>query len=113
MQKELQEEVEKNQRKFKAQSDDVVHKKPFIPEKSNKPLTDISGFTLNTEKRSEERAEFDMYLKKKEDEVTAQKKEVRKYQYLILKCFKTFCKMIIHHPVQLVISEFTQNQSHQ
>lgn len=76
MQLEEQARLEKEQREFHARSDAVLHKQPFIPEKSKKPLTDISGFTLNTEIRSEERTEFDMHRKRKEDELLAAKREV-------------------------------------
>lgn len=72
---EEQAKLEKEQREFRARSDAVVHKQPFIPEKSKKPLTDISGFTLNTEIRSEERNEFEMHRKRKEDELLAAKRE--------------------------------------
>lgn len=76
MQLEEQARLEREQREFRARSDAVVHKQPFIPEKSKKPLTDISGFTLNTEIRSEERNEFEMHRKRKEDELLAAKREV-------------------------------------
>ena len=73
---EMKEKDEAEQRKFKAQSDAILFKAPFIPEKSTKPLTDISTFTLNTEKRQEEREQFEARLKEKEDNLRAQKLEV-------------------------------------
>lgn len=72
--------VEKEQRKFLARSDAVVHKQPFVPEKSKKPLTDISGFTLNTEVRAGERMEYELHRKRKEDEILAAKREQEKRQ---------------------------------
>ena len=53
-----------------------MKKQPFIPEKSKKPLTDISTFTLNTEKRYEERQTFELHLKEKADEISLQRKLV-------------------------------------
>ncbi|XP_063597841.1 targeting protein for Xklp2-like isoform X1 [Penaeus indicus] len=72
---EEQARLDREQREFRARSDAILHKQPFIPEKSKKPLTDISGFTLNTEIRSEERNEFEMHRKRKEDELLAAKRE--------------------------------------
>ncbi|CAL4104480.1 unnamed protein product [Meganyctiphanes norvegica] len=69
-----QEREEREKRNFHARTESAVHKPAFIPEKSNKPLTDISGFTLNTDKRAEERKEYDQYLKQREAEMLAAKK---------------------------------------
>lgn len=64
------------QRKFHAQSGEVLYKQPFQPEKSKKPLTDISAFTLNTENRASERMKYELHRKQKEDEILAAKREV-------------------------------------
>lgn len=48
---------------FKARPADVIHKKPFEPKKSERPLTDITIVELNTERRAKEREEFDSLLK--------------------------------------------------
>ena len=48
---------------FKARPADVIHKKPFEPKKSERPLTDITTVELNTERRAKEREEFDTLLK--------------------------------------------------
>ena len=69
-------QAEAERRKFHAQSDQVVHKLPFIPEKSNKPLTEISNISLNTEKRASERADYDHQQKALEEEMLAAKKMV-------------------------------------
>lgn len=76
-QKEIEdrEKEEQEKRKFQARTDTAVHKQPFMPEKSKKPLTDISGFALNTDKRAEERKEYDQYLKQREAEMLAAKKQ--------------------------------------
>lgn len=71
---EEQEREEREKRNFHARSESAVHKQPFMPEKSKKPLTDISGFALNTDKRAEERKEYDQYLKQREAEMLAAKK---------------------------------------
>lgn len=47
--KEAQREAE--QRRFRTQSYDVVHKLPFVPEEFKKPLTEISNITLPTDTR--------------------------------------------------------------
>lgn len=75
-QKELedQEREERERRNFQANTDSAVHRQPFMPEKSKKPLTDISGFTLNSDRRAEERKEYDQYLKQREAETLAAKK---------------------------------------
>jgi len=69
------EREEREKRNFQARTDTAVHKLPFMPEKSKKPLTDISGFALNTDKRAEERKEYDQYLKQREAELLAAKKQ--------------------------------------
>jgi len=75
-QKELeeQEREDRERRNFQAKTDSASYKQPFMPEKSKKPLTDISGFTLNSERRAEERKEYDQYLKQREAETLAAKK---------------------------------------
>ncbi|KAK7078140.1 Protein tpx2 [Halocaridina rubra] len=75
-----EEKQDKERRTFKATSDDVVHKQPFIPEKSKKPCTDISGFILTTEVRSEARNEFDLHQKQRTDELSAAKRELEARQ---------------------------------
>ncbi|XP_068249880.1 targeting protein for Xklp2 homolog isoform X2 [Palaemon carinicauda] len=77
IQRKLEEEalLDKERRTFHAQSDAILHKQPFIPEKSKKVPTDISGFTLNTEVRAEERAQFELHQKQREDELLAAKRE--------------------------------------
>ncbi|XP_033625483.1 targeting protein for Xklp2 homolog [Asterias rubens] len=44
---------------FKANPANILYEEPFIPEKSAKPMTDISNFKLYTERRAEERKDFE------------------------------------------------------
>lgn len=62
------------QRKFHAQDDSVVRKNPFVPQKSNRPLVEISNVTLSTEVRAMERSKFDQQQKQMEEEMLAAKK---------------------------------------
>lgn len=48
---------------FKARPADIIHKKPFEPKKSERPLTDITTVQLNTERRAKEREEFETMVK--------------------------------------------------
>ncbi|XP_061197488.1 targeting protein for Xklp2 homolog isoform X2 [Saccostrea echinata] len=68
----------KAQAKFKAHPAKVVHQEPFCPQKSTKPLTDISGFELNTEHRSQKRENFEMYKKAREAQLEAAKREIER-----------------------------------
>lgn len=67
-------QLEAEQRKFRAQSGNVVHKTPFVPEKSQRPLTEISSFALNTEVRAGKRSEYDLQRKVHEEEMLMAKK---------------------------------------
>jgi targeting protein for Xklp2 len=64
-QQQLKQKMEEEARKlqqaaqFKAQSPVVIHKKPFQPKKSSRPVTDITAIEINTERRAKEREEFD------------------------------------------------------
>ncbi|XP_067137489.1 targeting protein for Xklp2 homolog [Centruroides vittatus] len=63
-QKEIEEELnrENEARIFKAKPSKVLYKSPFVPEKSTKPLSDLTSIYLNTERRAAEREKFE-YLK--------------------------------------------------
>ncbi|XP_071491574.1 targeting protein for Xklp2 homolog [Diadema antillarum] len=54
---------------FKAKSAEVIYKEPFIPQKPNKPLTEISEFTLNTDRRAVEREQYEQCRLRKELEL--------------------------------------------
>lgn len=45
--------------KFKAKQATVLYEEPFVPQKSTRPLTDVSDFRLNTERRSVQRHDFE------------------------------------------------------
>ncbi|XP_046842645.1 targeting protein for Xklp2-like isoform X2 [Xenia sp. Carnegie-2017] len=51
---------------FKAKPCKVVHDAPFVPQKSKKPLTEVSEFTLNTNSRAERHEELEMNKKERE-----------------------------------------------
>ncbi|XP_070575046.1 LOW QUALITY PROTEIN: targeting protein for Xklp2 homolog [Ptychodera flava] len=74
--KKIEDEL-KNQRAkasaFKAQPTTVLYSEPFVPEKTHKPLTEIEDFQLNTDKRSQQREQFEQYKKHKEQELEAEK----------------------------------------
>ncbi|KAF6212877.1 hypothetical protein GE061_010587 [Apolygus lucorum] len=53
---------------FKAKPATVLSKEPFIPKKSNVPLTDITEVQLNTERRAKVRAELEKARLEKEKE---------------------------------------------
>nr|E2RYF8.1 RecName: Full=Targeting protein for Xklp2 homolog; Short=TPX2 homolog; AltName: Full=Microtubule-associated protein TPX2 homolog [Patiria pectinifera]BAJ24842.1 microtubule-associated protein homolog-like [Patiria pectinifera] len=44
---------------FKAKPANILYEEPFVPEKSTKPMTDISNFSLNTERRAEDRKGYE------------------------------------------------------
>eukprot|EP00656_Telonema_subtile_P039781 TRINITY_DN44865_c0_g1_i2.p1 TRINITY_DN44865_c0_g1~~TRINITY_DN44865_c0_g1_i2.p1 ORF type:complete len:823 (+),score=291.39 TRINITY_DN44865_c0_g1_i2:68-2536(+) len=62
-------------RVFKASEPTVLTKSPFVPKKSNKPLTEISNFELSTDSRADKREAFDMQIQKKLEESDRLKRE--------------------------------------
>ncbi|XP_050396038.1 targeting protein for Xklp2 homolog isoform X2 [Patella vulgata] len=60
---------------FKAKPVTVIYQEPFIPKKSTKPLTDVTEFELNTERRAANRESFDNHIKHKEAEMEASKRQ--------------------------------------
>jgi hypothetical protein len=81
----MNEEARKRQTgaQFKARPADVIHKKPFEPKKSERPLTDITIVELNTERRAKERHEFDEMVKAEHEKM----EELRR-----LVCISNFIK---------------------
>jgi len=77
-----QEGVEKEleeQRKaalFKASEPKVLKKAPFQPKPSEKPLSEVGNFMLNSERRALERGAFEVKLKQKEAEIEGAKREL-------------------------------------
>jgi len=66
---------------FKATEPKVLTKAPFIPKPSDKHLSEISNFTLHTDRRAEERMAYEIEKKKKEvdlDEMKRQREERKK-----------------------------------
>lgn len=61
---------------FKARPATVLYTKPFEPKLETKPLTEITEFHLNTDRRAKEREAFDEDLKKREERIEQLKKEV-------------------------------------
>ncbi|BFZ19453.1 hypothetical protein BsWGS_22492 [Bradybaena similaris] len=60
---------------FKAGPNSVIHKEPFHAAKSTKPLTERINFHLNTDVRANQREAFDQYLKAREAEMEALKRQ--------------------------------------
>ncbi|XP_075216366.1 targeting protein for Xklp2-like isoform X2 [Lycorma delicatula] len=63
---------------FKARPATVLQKPPFEPKKGEYPLTDITGFHLNTEERAKRREEFNLLIKQKEAELESLRLQRRK-----------------------------------
>lgn len=61
---------------FKARPPTVLYVKPFEPKLHDRPLIEITEFHLNTDKRAQERKAFEEDLKKKQERVEKQLKEV-------------------------------------
>ncbi|CAG5134106.1 unnamed protein product [Candidula unifasciata] len=80
-QKEFMSKVEEEERlaheiaNFKAGPNNVIHKEPFHAVKSTKPLTERVNLHLNTDVRASQREAFDQYLKAREAEMEALKRQ--------------------------------------
>ena len=55
-------------KEFKASENKSLYVKPFLPQKSIKPLTEANSIKLHTEVRTEQRSKFEALLKEKEEE---------------------------------------------
>eukprot|EP00092_Neocalanus_flemingeri_P022685 GFUD01024605.1.p1 GENE.GFUD01024605.1~~GFUD01024605.1.p1 ORF type:complete len:734 (-),score=225.55 GFUD01024605.1:140-2341(-) len=73
VEKELQEQ--KKATLFKASEPRVLSQVPFVTKPSDKPLSEISNFTLHSDKRAEEREAFDLKVKQKEVDMEGAKRE--------------------------------------
>jgi len=73
--KQLEEERQKLKKlaTFKARPPTVLSKEPYVPQKSNKPLTEILDLQLNTERRAESRLEFEKWRHEKEMEAVEER----------------------------------------
>ncbi|XP_019870269.1 targeting protein for Xklp2 homolog isoform X2 [Aethina tumida] len=63
---------------FKARPATVLYKEPFMPKYGEKPLTEIAEFHLSCEQRMQERKQFDLEQKEREDKLRAIKEEEEK-----------------------------------
>jgi len=72
---EEEERQAKEATKFKAGPCDVTRADPFMPQKSNKPLTEINDFNLNVDQRPTQREAFDQHIKAKEAELEGLKRQ--------------------------------------
>ncbi|XP_033119741.1 targeting protein for Xklp2 homolog [Anneissia japonica] len=81
--KKMAEELEKERNQtFHAKEANVLYRKPFIPQKSDKPLTEISDFMLNSEKRAEQRQQYETQKRMREIEITLEKAELERQNAL-------------------------------
>jgi len=71
--KELEEQKKATQ--FKATGAKVLHCAPFIPKPSDKPLSEVSNFTLHSDRRAEERFHYDQERSAKEAELEGAKRQ--------------------------------------
>nr|KAG5696627.1 hypothetical protein BaRGS_034088 [Batillaria attramentaria] len=73
----LEEEEEEFRRaaQFHAQPNRIKDRKPFIPAKSAKPLTEVSDFELNSDRRAVQREEFELRKKEREVELEGQRRQ--------------------------------------
>lgn len=67
------------QQLFKARPAKVLYSKPFEPKYDTRPLTEITEFHLNADKRVKERAAYEEELRKKQENIEKLKKEVNNY----------------------------------
>lgn len=85
LQEQLQQEA--NSRQFKAHP--APHPDPFVPEKSDKPLTCPAGIELKTEDRAERWHDFEEHLKEKEEalakakQIAQEEQQVKSFHHLI------------------------------
>ncbi|RUS21449.1 hypothetical protein BC937DRAFT_92666 [Endogone sp. FLAS-F59071] len=69
-------QIDKENKKFRAQPIPSFIEKPFVPKKSTKPLTEVNEVQLHTETRAEERRVLEEQMKEREkiDEMIREKK---------------------------------------
>jgi hypothetical protein len=83
-----QQQQEANSRQFKAQQ--APHPNPFVPEKSDKPLTCPIGVDLKTEDRAERWHDFEEHLKEKEEALAKAKRKAEEEQQVQFPIFLIF-----------------------
>ena len=72
---EKEQEERRKAAQFKATESRILTCAPFVPKPSDKPLSEISNFSLHTDRRAEERAMYDMERTMKEAELELVRKE--------------------------------------
>ena len=65
---------------FKARPASVLERAPFVPQRSDKPLSEIDDFQLNSDRRAEEREAYEVQKKHREAEQESLKRQVRHNQ---------------------------------
>ncbi len=78
-QKEVEEELRQQRQvasSFRAQPPRILHQDPFVPQKSDRPFSEISNVELHSDRRARERKAYEMEKKKKEAELEAKRREV-------------------------------------
>ncbi|XP_071957881.1 targeting protein for Xklp2-A-like [Antedon mediterranea] len=77
--KKMAEELEAERHQtFHAREANVLYKKPFVPQKSDKPLTEINDFALNSDKRAEQRQQYEDQKRMREHELNLHKAEIER-----------------------------------
>ncbi len=61
---------------FKAKEAKILEQKPFVPAKSEKPLSEVSNFELNSERRARDREQFEMSKRNREAEMESYKMQL-------------------------------------
>jgi len=69
-------EDQKKAANFKASEPKVLSQAPFVPKPAEKHLIEISNFNLHTDRRAEERREYEMEKKKKEVDLDSAKRQL-------------------------------------
>lgn len=73
---EAEEQKRREAAKFKARPAIVLHKEPFQPHPSDKPLSDIMNFELHSDRRAVEREAYERQKKQREADLDAMKRQV-------------------------------------
>lgn len=86
---------------FRARPPTVLYKEPFVPKKVEQPLTEITAFELNTDRRAREREAFEQHMKQKEEQIAEFRKKVKRFFSLqLLRRFKEI--MCLTFSIQIV-----------
>jgi len=76
-QEDLKKELEEQRKaaNFKANEAKVLHQAPFMPKPSDKPLSELSNFTLHSDRRAEEREKYEKERLKREVDLDQARRE--------------------------------------